>query len=603
MKLVTITLGALLAHDTLLATGTQDIFHELHPAFGDGEDGLWEGKFMADRIALVTRMKKKELLQQQRDESRKLQSQSPEQVIMKRMRAHKSTKVPTVSPTTATATAAPVTSAPVVTITAALASQSKSSKSSKTSLEPTIAPTTLLGGKVVVGFVTTVTFSGIDFLTLDSVAWSSLAALLETLIGKHVPKPTGSGSGSGVVARRIDGVGDQVAFDIFLSALCAPESACPTTEGTLLASATFIITDITGYVANGSFTSDINASLATNPIPDVGGTRRLHLHTQSRTLEAIQATGSTTSTPEAQVTLRSAEPSSEPSSEPSDKPSIVPSTSNAPSLEPSSEPSDLPSLLPSMSREPSDLPSLLPSMSREPSDLPSLLPSKSSEPSDLPSLVPSKSREPSDLPSLVPSKSTEPSDLPSLVPSKSREPSDLPSRSPLPSLAPTKDSCVGTSACSGNSGAISPVHPSLRLSSSSSVFICHALLLNFFVYTLLLLRGTFVVLVLGSVHASIIKVVLVKILGESGHPNDLSAWLNSLSYLVRASLRMSLLFNHHALSLIFFVYTLLLLRGTFLVVLGTKHVQEIQPVLVKVLGKEVYYRILCMVEFFVISYH
>ena len=54
------------AHDTLLATGTQDIFHELHPEFdsisvngdgdGDGEDedGLWEGKFMADRIALVS---------------------------------------------------------------------------------------------------------------------------------------------------------------------------------------------------------------------------------------------------------------------------------------------------------------------------------------------------------------------------------------------------------------------------------------------------------------------------------------------------------------------------------------------------------------------
>ena len=184
------------------------------------------------------------------------------------------------------------------------------------------------------GFITTVSFSGIIFSDLDSTTWKSLAALLETLIGKHVPKPTGSGSGSGVVARRIDDVGDQVAFDIFLSALCAPESACPTTEGTLLASATPIITDITGYVANGSFTSDINASLATNPIPDVGGTRRLH--TQSRTLEAIEATSSTTSTPEAQVTLRSAEPSSEPSSEPSDKPSIVPSTSNAPSSEPSS---------------------------------------------------------------------------------------------------------------------------------------------------------------------------------------------------------------------------------------------------------------------------
>ena len=129
-------------------------------------------------------------------------------------------------------------------------------------------------------------------------------------------------------------------------------------------------------------------------------------------------------------------------------------------------------------------------------------------------------------------------------------------------------------------------------------------MLNFFVYTLLLLRGTFVV-VLGSVHAPIIKVVLVKILGESGHPNDLSAsaWLNSLSYLVSATIRMSLLFIGHALLLNFFVYTLLLLRGTFVVVLGTKHVQEIQPVLVKVLGKEVYYRILCMVEFFVISYH
>ena len=284
------------------------------------------------------------------------------------------------------------------------------------------------------GFITTVSFSGINFSDLDSsTTWKSLAALLETLIGKHVPKPTGSGSGSGVVARRIDDVGDQVAFDIFLSALCAPESACPTTKDTLLDSAAPIITNITGYVANGNFTSDINASLATNPIPGVGGTRRLH--TQSRTLEAIEATSSTTSTPEAQVTLRSAKPSSEPSSEPSDKPSIVPSTSNAPSSDPSLSPSGNPS------SAPSSIPSTDPSLS--PSDNPSVSLVPSLSPSDIPSVSSAPSSIPSDNPSVSSVPSLSPSDIPSVssVPSSSSQPSSEPSSSSQPSQAPT-DVCA-----------------------------------------------------------------------------------------------------------------------------------------------------------------
>ena len=283
------------------------------------------------------------------------------------------------------------------------------------------------------GFITTVSFSGIIFSDLDSTTWKSLAALLETLIGKHVPKPTGSGSGSGVVARRIDDVGDQIDFDIFLSALCAPESACPTTKDTLLDSAAPIITNITGYVANGNFTSDINASLATNPIPGVGGTRRLH--TQSRTLEAIQATSSTTSTPKAQVTLRSAKPSSEPSSEPSDKPSIVPSTSNAPSSDPSLSPSGNPS------SDPSSIPSTDPSLS--PSDNPSVSLVPSLCPSDIPSVSSAPSSIPSDNPSVSSVPSLSPSDIPSVssVPSSSSQPSSEPSSSSQPSQAPT-DVCA-----------------------------------------------------------------------------------------------------------------------------------------------------------------
>eukprot|EP00986_Skeletonema_menzelii_P000225 scaffold65_cov172-Skeletonema_menzelii.AAC.1 len=64
-----------------------------------GEDELWEAQFIAERSALVARMKK-EQLEKQRDESRKLQIVASE-YAEKRMRLHKSgkTHAPTGSPT------------------------------------------------------------------------------------------------------------------------------------------------------------------------------------------------------------------------------------------------------------------------------------------------------------------------------------------------------------------------------------------------------------------------------------------------------------------------------------------------------------------------
>ena len=261
--------------------------------------------------------------------------------------------------------------------------------------EPSINPTGLLGGKSVVTFTTTVTFTGgIDFSTLTDAVWSEFAALMESLIGAKVPVPEGSGSESEVLSRRVEveGVTDQVAFDIMMSALCEPESACPESETRLTASATAISADIDDYVdgtAEESFTDDINSSLETNPIAGLVDEVERRLRTQSRNLNTVQGTVGESSPATGSTTYRSQAPSDSPSSQPS----MIPSKSSEPSSQPSSEPSSFPS----KSSQPSSEPSSTPSKSNQPSGQPS------SEPSTGPSLVPSSS--PSCSPSSAPTES------------------------------------------------------------------------------------------------------------------------------------------------------------------------------------------------------
>ena len=210
-------------------------------------------------------------------------------------------------------------------------------------------PTTTLGGKVVASFDVTVGFTGLDTASLNDSDLISFSALLESVMGEMVPSPGSSGSSSDVSVRSIGDVSltpsrrklqeVSVVFDVTLSVLCSPESACPEAGVSLLEMAVKYTSDIVDWVNNGSFTTSLQDELAENPIE--GLLRRLR--TLRRNLGGIATTSVVVSAPSVQVTLRSDEPSSEPSHGPSLQPS------STPSLEPSSMPSCTPSSAPTQS--------------------------------------------------------------------------------------------------------------------------------------------------------------------------------------------------------------------------------------------------------------
>ena len=257
--------------------------------------------------------------------------------------------------------------------------KSLKSKSSKVpSSEPSLFPSSLLGGRSVARFEVVLGLEGdIDVSSIDL---SDAAAMFEDVIADLLPPPgsLGAGSRSSVVTQRIGDetlpftlrkrqlrTGIDALLNVWISKLCSPEEACEDSENDLLA----LANTIADYIESQSATilRSIQSMIGADPVTG---------------LNSISSVTSTASDPEVTTTLRSGEPSSEPSMEPSK----------------SSQPSGSPSVAPSKSSQPSGLPSMPPSKSSQPSGLPSLAPSKSSQPSDTPSLEPSKSSQPSGSP-------------------------------------------------------------------------------------------------------------------------------------------------------------------------------------------------------------